>query len=160
MSDRWRGVVAALLNPDLRAVLAEVLAADGLSDVRRARALERLVESGLVRDGDDGPVFDEAFVRSILAENPKVRPTGPERFLDGAGRIDRYPVQEADRLALLRWVAERAFEPGEVLSERATNVRLERFSDDVAGLRRALVDAEILERTRSGSEYALVGSVG
>ncbi|WP_127475187.1 DUF2087 domain-containing protein [Microbacterium sulfonylureivorans] len=158
MSDRWRGVVAALLNPDLRAVLAEVIAADELSDARRARALARLVESGLVREGEDGPEFDEASVRGILAADPPAKKSGPARFLDGSGRIDRYPVQDADRLELLRWVAARAFEPGEVLSERATNERLGRFADDVAGLRRALVDAELLERTRSGSAYALVES--
>lgn len=158
MSERWRGVVAALLNPDLRAALAEVVGSGGLTDARRSRALERLAEIGLIRETAHGIAFDEEFVRGILAENPPVKPTGAQRYLDGAGRIDRYPVQDADRLELLRWVAERAFEPGEVLSERATNERLERFTADVAALRRYLVDAELLERTRSGSEYALVES--
>lgn len=160
MSDRWRGVIAALLNPDLRAVLAEALASDPLTDARRARAARRLQEIGLVRGHGDRLVFDEAFVRELLAENAPARPTGPHRFLDGAGRIARYPVQEADRLELLRWVAAQAFRPDEVLSERATNERLGRFTDDVAALRRHLIDAEVLERTRSGSEYALVASDG
>lgn len=158
MSDRWRGVVAALLNPDLRAVLAEAIGSEDLPAARRSRAIDRLIEIGLIRRSDDGIAFDEAFVRGVLAENPPVKATGPERFLDGAGRIDRYPVQDADRLQLLRWVAEQAFQPGDVLSERETNERLERFTDDVAALRRHLVDAELLERTRSGSEYAPVAS--
>lgn len=158
MSERWRGVVAALLNPDLRSVLAEVMRGDTLTDARRARALARLSEIGLVHETDDGVVFDEAFVRGILAENAPAKPTGPARFLDESGRIDRYPTQADDRRELLRWVAEEAFEPGVVLSERDANDRLERFTDDVAALRRHLVDAEILERTRSGSEYALVAS--
>lgn len=155
MSERWRGLAAALLNPDLRAVLAEAIGAHDLTPARRERATARLVEIGLLRDSATGPEFDEGFVRALLAEQPKPRPTGPQRFLDGNGRIDRYPVQDGDRLELLRWVAAGAFTAGDVLTERETNERLERFSDDTAVLRRNLVDAEILERTRSGSEYAL-----
>lgn len=158
MSDRWRGVIAALLNPELRAVLAEAIAATPLTDARRQRAQDRLCELGLLRETADGLAFDEALLRDILAESPPEKATGPARFLDGAGRIDRYPVQHADRLELLRWVAVRAFAPGDVLSEQATNERLSPFTDDVAALRRFLVDAELLERTRSGSEYALVSS--
>lgn len=156
MTDRWRGIVAALLNPDLRAVLAEAIGATDLTTSRRERATERLLDIGLLRASPDGVEFDEDFVRALLAEQPKTRLTGPERFLDGAGRIDRYPVQATERAELLRWVATRAFAPGDVLSESETNERLAPFTDDVALLRRHLVDAELLERTRSGSEYALV----
>ncbi|MHC2998101.1 DUF2087 domain-containing protein [Microbacterium sp. HJ5] len=158
MSERWRGVIAALLNPDLRAALGEVLATADLTPARRERAMARLAEVGLVVEGPDGPQFDETMLRGILAESPRVRPTGPQRFLDGGGRIDRYPVQGADRHELLRWVADHAFAPGEVLGEDAVNERLSQFTDDTAALRRHLVDAELLERTRSGSEYALVDS--
>jgi hypothetical protein len=158
VSERWRGVAAALLNPDLRAVLAESMGVAEMGTARRQRAASRLIEIGLLSETDAGVVFDEAFVRELLAEQPRPRPSGPLRFLDGSGRIDRYPVQSGDRAELLRWVAEQAFVPGEVLSERATNERLARFTGDVAVLRRYLVDAELLERTRSGSEYALVES--
>jgi hypothetical protein len=156
VSERWRGVAAALLNPDLRAVLVEAIEAVELTPARRERAAARLVEMGLLRETPDGLEFDEGFVRALLAESPISRPTGPQRFLDGDGRIDRYPVQALDRIELLRWVAGEAFAPGEVLSEQETNDRLARFGDDTAVLRRYLVDAELLERTRSGSEYALV----
>ncbi len=159
MSDRWRGVIAALLNPELRAVLAEAMSDTPLTDARRRRAQERLSELGLLRETAGGLVFDDTLLRDILAEGAPARAIGPARFLDGQGRIDRYPVQLADRLELLRWVASRAFAPGEVLSEKDTNERLSQFTDDVAALRRFLVDAELLERTRSGSEYALVTSV-
>lgn len=156
MSERWRGVAAALLNPELRTVLAEAMGGRPLTDARRERATARLIEIGLLRTTPDGAQFDEGFVRALLAENPVGRPTGPHRFLDGRGRIDRYPVQSADRFELLRWVVGQVFTAGEVLSERETNARLARFTDDTAALRRHLVDAELLERTRSGSEYALV----
>ena len=162
MSDRWRAVVAALVNPELRAALAEV-SARALTENRRDRAFARLGEIGLVRQQSDGAwIFDEAFVRSILSEDPVVKRVGPERFVDGEGRIDRYPVQHGDRQALFEWVAARAFTPEDVLTERDVNERLEPFAPrgDVAVLRRYLVDHGVLERTRSGSEYALVASEG
>jgi len=155
MSERWRGVVAALLNPDLRAALAEAMAAEPLSDARRRRAVARLQDLGLVREAASGGLeFDDTTVRGILSEDPPVKPTGPTRFLDADGRIDRYPAQRGERDELLRWVAERAFGAGEVLTEAQTNERLSVFTGDAAVLRRYLVDAGLLERTRSGSEYA------
>lgn len=156
MSDRWRGVVAALLNPDLRTVLADVMGGGELSGARRERAVTRLVELGLLRDDSGNLRLDEGFVRELLAEQPRARPTGPARFLDDGGRIDRYPVKAGDRIELLRWVARQAFDEDAVYTERATNDRLSRFTDDVAALRRHLVDAGLLERTRSGSQYARV----
>lgn len=152
--ERWRGVVAALLNDDLRAVLAETAPREPLSPARRARALERLEQLGLVRSEADAVVFDSDAVRALLT--PKPRLTGPERFLDADGRIDRYPLKADERRALLEWVADRAFSPGDLLSEADVNARLEPYAPggDVAVMRRYLVDHELLERTRSGSEYA------
>ncbi|MDY0909818.1 DUF2087 domain-containing protein [Microbacterium sp. CFBP9034] len=165
MSDRWRGVLAALLNPDLRAVLAEAMSDDPaptpLTAARRGRAIDRLQELGLVRLDGDVLRFDEAAVRGILNETPVVKPAGAAaRYLDGQGRIDRMPVRETDRRELLEWVAARAFRVGETLDERAVNERLAVFTGDAAALRRHLVDAALLERTPSGSEYALVGDSG
>lgn len=159
MSERWRGVVAALLNPELRSVLAELSPEQSLTPVRRERALARLSELGLVRDDDGRPVFDEAVLRELLAEDAPAKARGPERFLDGQGRIDRYPLRFSDRHELLEWIADRAIGRGEVLSERDFNERLTPYSDDVAVLRRYLVDHELIERTRSGSEYARVSDV-
>lgn len=157
--DRWRGVLAALLNPDLRAVLGEALSGPPLSEPRRARAVTRLVELGVLRETEPGVfVLDDAAIRGILSENPPVKPTGAERFLDADGRIDRYPSQQGDREQLLQWVVERAFGADDVLDEAETNERLARFTGDVAALRRYLVDAGLLERTRSGSEYARPGA--
>ncbi|MFB7885443.1 DUF2087 domain-containing protein [Microbacterium sp. NPDC056057] len=157
MSERWRGVLAALTNPDLRAVLTESMTAAPLTDARRGRAIARLVELGLVHESASGVVeFDETAVRRILAESPPAKPSGPQRFLTADGRIDRYPAQQGDRDELLRWIADRAFRAGEVLTEKQTNERLAPFTGDVAVLRRYLVDAALLERTRSGSEYARV----
>jgi hypothetical protein len=157
MSENWRGVVAALLNPDLRAALGELSDHVRLTEARRTRALQRLAGLGLVElDATGRASFTDAALRAMLAEGVPVRPMGAERFLDGEGRIDRYPVRAAERRALLKWVAERVLRPGETLSEREINERLAAFTDDVAALRRYLVDHELIERTRSGSQYARV----
>lgn len=89
---------------------------------------------------------------------PKPRRTGPARFLDDDGRIDRYPLRDADRRELLAWIADRALPLGTVLAERDVNEMLSPLAPggDVAVLRRYLVDHGLLERTRSGSEYSRV----
>jgi hypothetical protein len=157
VSERWRGVVAALLNPDLRAALAEIVGDDALTPARRERAVARLEELGLVaRDADGAARFDDGELRAILAVDARPTASGPERYLDGEGRIDRYPVRAADRQELLAWVAQRVLEPEEVLGEAEFNGRLLAFTDDVAALRRHLVDHALVERTRSGSAYARV----
>lgn len=155
MSDRWRGVVAALLNPELRTALAEVSDAP-LSDSRRARAFARLEDLGLVRRHGETWVFDDAMLRDLLAEDAPVKPTGPARFLDRDGRIDRYPLSATDRRQLLVWVADQALPHDRVWSESEVNAHLEPYAPagDVAVLRRYLVDHDLLERTPSGSEYA------
>ncbi|QAY61210.1 DUF2087 domain-containing protein [Microbacterium protaetiae] len=157
MSEKWRGVVAALLNPDLRAALGELSAGVQLTDARRTRALRRLAELGLVEVDETGQAtFSDAALTAMLAENTPPRPTGPERFLDSDGRIDRYPMRMSERRALLVWIVEHTLQPGEVLDERALNERLAQFTADVAVLRRYLVDHDLVERTPSGSQYARV----
>lgn len=157
MSQKWRGVVAALLNPDLRAALGELSADVRLTDARRERALRRLSDLGLVmRDADGQATFTDAALTALLAEETVPRPVGPERFLDAAGRIDRYPMRMSERRSLLAWILERTVSVGEVLDEATLNERLAAYTSDVAVLRRYLVDHELLERTPSGSQYARV----
>lgn len=152
--ETWRAIIAALRDDDVRAVLAET-ASPPRTPRARERALDRLTALGLVVRGGDGIRFDDAPLRALLVAPP--RPRGPERFLDHDGRIDRYPSQQGERVALLRLVTERAFSPGVVMSERDVNERLEPYapSGDVAVLRRHLVDHGLLVRTPSGSEYTL-----
>ncbi|MDL9979760.1 DUF2087 domain-containing protein [Microbacterium candidum] len=154
----WRPIVAALANPDTRAVFAEiVLGADdpgaGLSPSRRGHALDRLRSAGVI--DDEGMLDAGAFARVLAAAPKRERPTGVDRFLDADGRIDRYPSNAAEREALFAHIATHVLAAGEVVDERELTERLTRFTGDPAGLRRHLVDAGIVERTRSGSEYAL-----
>jgi len=152
--DAWRAIIAALRDDDVRAVLAETASAS-LTPSRRDRALDRLSKLGLVVSDGDDIRFDDSTLRGLLATPP--RPRGPERFLDRDGRIDRYPAQHHDRTRLLALIAERAFSPGIPMTESDVNERLSPYAPggDVAVLRRYLVDHGLLERTASGSEYAL-----
>jgi len=158
----WRPVIAALANPHAREVFAQVVlghedAGQGLGAARRRNVVEALVRAGLVRaSGDRLELRPEAFTSLLAAQARPERSTGPERFLDGAGMIDRYPSSTEELRGLLALVAARVLSPGEVISEAELGGRLRVFTPDVALLRRHLVDHELLERTASGSEYALV----
>ena len=52
-------------------------------------------------------------------------------------------------------MASRILVDDERLTEREINERLAAIVDDVAAIRRYLVDEGLIERTRSGTEYAL-----
>ncbi len=158
----WRRIVGILANDDARSVYARIVlgepvdeAATGLRERRLGRVLANLADSGLVEDRDGTLVATGDMFRAMLAAEPVQRATGVERFLRD-GRIDQYPASASERRELLEWVASEAFTAGEELSEPEVNARLERFADDVAVLRRYLVDHELLERTASGSTYAPV----
>lgn len=71
------------------------------------------------------------------------------RHLDAAGQLVAMPRKEANRWILLQHFAA-AIEPGEDHEETAVNARLRQFSDDVAMLRRYLVDEGLLERRPPG----------
>ncbi len=159
MSSDWRPIVAGLLNADARRVFAETVVAstEPVPPARRERALAQLIALGLIEvDASGTPRASDTPLRAALAGAQAPRPTGPERFFDADGRIDRYPTGAADRLALLSLVVSRAVPRGEVLTETQLGEALSRFATDVAALRRHLVDASLLERTPTGSEYARV----
>lgn len=159
----WRPVVAALANPDTRKAFAQVVlgaapesVGEGLSPSKRRHTVAILVKAGLVREVEGRLVEVPEVFGHLLAAAESPRRVGAERFLDGRGQIDRYPISADERRALLVLVAERTLAEGEVVPEAELNERLAVFSPDTAALRRYMVDDEVLERTRSGSEYARV----
>lgn len=154
-SARRRGVARAAVGRllgsapwghDVRYV-AEVDAGD-----ESAAALARRLGFTPEDAGGAGPRWSRAAPRARAAADDIAR------FLDGDGRIDRYPLRSSDRRTLLSWVAARALPHGVVLDEAEVNARLEPYAPagDVAVLRRYLVDHGFVERTRSGSEYVRV----
>lgn len=76
----------------------------------------------------------------------------------GEDTIDRYPRRQNDRRMLLQWIADRTFPPGQLaLTESDVNGLLYRYTDDVAVLRRYLVDFGMLDRSPDGTVYRRSG---
>ncbi|MFV0375181.1 DUF2087 domain-containing protein [Microbacterium sp.] len=157
----WRAVAAALANDRTRLLYARVVLGEadadaGLAPSRRRHAWEALHRAGLVTTAPDGTLTARGEVfADLLRAAPAPSRRGIARFLRPDGRIDRYPTNVAERHDLLAHVAGRVLRPGEVIGERELGGRLAGFADDIAALRRHLVDAGLIERTRSGAEYAL-----
>lgn len=153
-SQRRLGVASAALGQFLG--LCPWRDVDG---VRMSIAPENLAGRGLAEragyrlSGTTG-LGDQMWER--LPARPSRPRSGPERFLRADGSVDRYPAQHGERRALLALIADRAFLLGAVYSESEVNDALRPFSPDVATLRRYLIDHALLERTRSGTEYARI----
>jgi hypothetical protein len=159
---QWQPLIAILANPATREVAAELMlggslesATTGMSPSRRRHVTESLVQASLI-DARSHAFTPEVF-RALLDSAAAPRRRGIGRYLDG-DMITQYPANLAERGELLAWVANRAFGPEEVLTEREVNERLLAHSPDVAVLRRYLVDFQLVERRSDGTEYALTGS--
>jgi hypothetical protein len=171
-------LVGLLADPHRRRVVAavelgarhldEVVAASGLDAVQVAKALGKLVESGLVVNGDDGlGIAGDSLQRA--ARQAKTRPASTEfddapdetrkvlRAFVVDGRLQSIPVAPAKRLVILDWLAQ-AFEPGAKYSEKMVNLMLGQRHADTAALRRYLVDHGFLDRA-DGQYWRTGGTV-
>jgi len=155
LADAQRRRVVAALELGARN-MDEVGAATGLSATQVAKAMGKLIEAGLVVNGDegftvDGDVFQQA------ARVAHTRPTVDE-FADEPqewrrvlrafvvdGRLQSIPVSSAKRLVVLDWLAQ-DFEIGQTYSEKMVNLILGKRYADTAALRRYLVDNGFLNR--------------
>ena len=165
--DRRRVVAALILHPG---ALADIVAATGLAPREVVDALDRLVSSGLVEQGSDGTyvVIEETFKQAARSAAPPPRasqhgdqPEDHQRVLDTAivdGRLTKLPAKRTKRLIVLEHLAQ-SFEPGLRYIERDVNGTLRRFDDDVATLRRYLVDEGFLDRA-DGEYWRSGGRVG
>jgi hypothetical protein len=165
--DDRRAVAAALILGAAR--LADVTEATGLDTPRVAKALTRLVDSGLVERAGDGSfhLLGQAFAVAARAA-AAARPSGEPELVAGMpveaakvlrsfvrdGRLTRIPTTRSKRLVVLDRLAQE-FEPGRRYPERTVNVMLERWHPDTASLRRYLVDEGFL--TREAGEYWRTG---
>jgi len=71
------------------------------------------------------------------------------RFVSADGVLIAMPRRQSDRLVVLKHIAQ-AVEVGRELDEPEVNAQLRPFSDDVATLRRYLVDGGLLIRRPPG----------
>lgn len=146
-----------------------IVAATGLTSTQVAKALGKLVESGLVVSSDDGlGVVSDVF--QVAARQANTRPT-PTEFDDQPdetrkvlrafvvdGRLQSIPVAPAKRVVILDWLAQE-FEPGTTYSEQMVNLILGKRHADTAALRRHLVDQGFLDRAE-GRYWRSGGTVG
>ncbi|WP_295830967.1 DUF2087 domain-containing protein [uncultured Microbacterium sp.] len=160
-TNSWRALVSALADDRAREVYARMVLAqpiddalDALSPGKRRRVLDTLRSAALISpDGEGWRVEPDVFRVALRSAPAAPRLTGIDRFFVD-GRLAVYPSRAADRDAVLAHVVERLATPGEILTEGAVNDRLAAIVDDVAAMRRYLVDAGFLERSRDGAAYS------
>jgi len=158
MTADFRSVAAALGNDHARLAFArlalgesEEAIVDDLGPARAAKAFAALRSAGLI-EPDAVRLRPEIFREFLAAAGPDSRPTGVDRFLSD-GRIDHYPVRADEREAVLRWALERSIPLEATLLEADVTARLATVTGDPILLRRYLIDAGMMRRTPSGSEY-------
>ncbi len=159
-ANAWRGVIAALANPESRRVLGLLLAEHdateylaALPQKRRDRVLRALTDASLLHASGDPPRLRAERFAELLAASAFERPTGIGRFIVD-GRLDHYPARADDRTAVLHYLVERAMpDPTERVAERTLTSRLAVLTDDPVTMRRYLVDAGLLDREPDGSGY-------
>jgi hypothetical protein len=154
--DERRRVIAALVLGS--STIDEVRHATGLSVRSVATALQRLVDGGLVEQvkGNDHVLLASAFRRAaVAAKSRRSSPKSGGDVPDDArilhtylrdGRLTRIPAHRAKRLVVLDRLAQ-DFELGAHYTEAQVNAILRAYHDDVAALRRYLVDEGFLDRT-------------
>jgi DNA-binding transcriptional ArsR family regulator len=90
----------------------------------------------------------DAFDRKVLKD-----------YLTPDGRLREIPLAGRKFMAVVRYVA-KSFEIGREYSEKEVNAVLERFNEDFATLRRAMIDFRWMERETDGRVYRMVGEGG
>jgi hypothetical protein len=172
-------LVGLLADPHRRRVVAavelgarhvdEVVAASGLTSAQVAKALGKLVETGLVMHDVDGlHVAGDSFQRAAREANTRAAstefaeaPAETRKVLRAFvvdGRLQSIPVAAAKKMVILDWLAQ-DFEPGTTYSEQMVNLILGKRHHDTAALRRYLVDHGFLDRA-GGQYWRSGGTVG
>jgi hypothetical protein len=163
--DRLRVVAALVLGASSSSAVAE---AAGLPAKSAMRALTRLEAGGLVESSKDGWLLATEQLKEIArAAAPVDEPddfgtadreaAGVLRAFLRDGRLTGIPAHRGKRLVVLEHIV-RVFEPGVRYPEKDVNAILRAFHDDVASLRRYLVDEGLLSR-ESGEYWRTGGQV-
>lgn len=151
-----RRVVAALVLGGAPPSAEQVVQATGLSPRAVVDSADRLINGGLLEGDLNGyTLIDEVFQQAARAEAPDSAPSvhadQPEdvaRVLDVAltdGKLVQWPAKRTKRLIVLDHLAQN-FDIGKRYKEPEVNELLKPFNDDVATMRRYLVDEQFLDR--------------
>ncbi len=174
LADAQRLKIVGLLAQEAHTV-EQLSALLGISASTVSHHLSKLARAGLVEARTDGHYYfyslktealREMSQRLLKTENlPRlsadVEAAAYDRkvlqnFIDSEGRIKSLPAQEKKFQVLLRHVA-RSFEPQRRYSEKEINQILARYHEDIASLRRGLIEYRIMAREGDGREYWLTG---
>ncbi len=167
LADSNRRRVVAAVELGARHV-DDVVVATGLTPAQVAKALGKLVETGLVVQVSEGlSLATDVFQQAARRANAKVPSTEFDDVPDDArkvlrafvvnGRLQSVPVAPAKRLVVLDWLAQE-FEPGQKYTEKMVNLMLGKRYADTAALRRYLVDQGFLDRA-DGQYWRAGGTV-
>jgi hypothetical protein len=159
---RLRVVAATILEPATTDRIARLA---GIAPRRAVEALTKLESGGLIRRTEGGvwEFLPEALTSVAREAHPAAvydDETPAETVLRAFitdGRLTQIPASRSKRLIVLdRLAAE--FEPGHRYDERQVNERLRAWHDDVAALRRYLVDEGFISRDH-GTYWRTGGTV-
>jgi hypothetical protein len=162
-ADRLRVIGALTRNP---ARMTEISQALGMPPHDVAQHLDLLARSGIVREQDGAWSIDTARVedlsrRQFAGRRESYMPAPDLRekarkvlaaYLNADGSIKQIPLQPAKLQIILDYILN-AFTPGVIYTEKEVNMLIRRFHLDTAGLRRDLVDRNMLQRESDGSKY-------
>ncbi|MFG2847186.1 DUF2087 domain-containing protein [Kitasatospora sp. NPDC048296] len=149
---------------------SEILSLSGLAAPQAAKAIGRLVRSGLLVQGRGSPALDddalaaaaETAARRVAEERAADQPDPQLRGHVRGGVLVNVPEQDDARLAVLGHVAESTFAAGDDYDERTVTDRLQPWCEggvlDAVSLRRALVDDGLL--ARESNRYRLAAPAG
>lgn len=160
---RLRVIAAVVLEPGSTEAIA---ARSGVPARKAIAALSRLEAAGLAtRDPVGSWEFDIAALQdAVRAGRPQPGEpanTPAEAILRSFvvdGRLIQIPAVRSKRLVVLDRLASE-FEPGQSYDERQVNEILRAWHDDVAALRRYLVDEGFLSRDHHGTYWRTGGTV-
>jgi excisionase family DNA binding protein len=121
------------------------------------QVVQRKLQAGEIpgyRIGREWRVEQSQLLEWLEKHSNQRRPLSSSRkvmraFLDDDGRLRSIPTTSAKRAVILDYLADQ-LEADRTYRERELNAVLRRFHDDVATLRRELVGAKLLVRTRDG----------
>lgn len=161
MADANRLKIVGLLAREPMSVeqLAEAL---GLSSSTTSHHLAKLAEVGLVSARPKSyyniyqfesdaleKMAQRLLSKEVLTVTPKTPQAEEEKilttFLDAEGRLRKFPTAHKKKLVILKHILPN-FEPGQGYREPEVNEIMRRYHDDVASLRRAMIDFGLMAR--------------
>lgn len=157
--NKWVEIAAGLKNQNMRKALGLVLAGEGArlgSSAQSLKDLRRWAKIGLLVDTDQGWTLNEELLNDTLAtaSATNTQRTGILRFFTGT-RLNALPARPTARHEVMVHIRDQVLTAQESLRENQLNERLAVIHEDVALLRRYMVDHNLVQRDTDGTAYRM-----